>query len=101
LAAWLGYGYYRQATITEAMARSPRINTAVIQGNIRQGDKWDPQVVQATLETYARLTRQTLEGKNGKKGRPPPSLSGRKPRPPFFSSAIPAAILPSTCSFEK
>ncbi len=61
LVAWVGYGHYRQGTVTEAIAKSPKIKTAVIQGNIEQGDKWDPKIVQATLETYARLTRKTLE----------------------------------------
>lgn len=60
LVAWLGYGHYRQGIMTEVMAQSPKIKTAVIQGNIKQGDKWDPKIVQSTLETYAKLTRQTL-----------------------------------------
>jgi apolipoprotein N-acyltransferase len=95
LAAWLGYGYYRQATITEAMARSPRINTAVIQGNIRQGDKWDPQVVQATLETYARLTRQTLGGeKRGEEGAPLPFVIWPETAAPFFFQRHPGRDTP-------
>ncbi len=61
LAAWLGYGYYRQGTISRVIADSPKITTAVIQGNIKQGEKWDPKIAQATLETYARLTKQVLE----------------------------------------
>ncbi|MFZ2088372.1 MAG: apolipoprotein N-acyltransferase [Desulfobaccales bacterium] len=61
LVAWVGYGYFRLGTVTEVIAQSPKIKTAVIQGNIQQSDKWDPKIAQATLETYARLTRQTLE----------------------------------------
>jgi apolipoprotein N-acyltransferase len=60
LAAWLVYGYYRQVMITNVMAESPKIKTAIIQGNIKQGEKWNPQIAQATLETYARLTRKVL-----------------------------------------
>jgi apolipoprotein N-acyltransferase len=63
LAAWLGYGYYRQEMISRIIADSPKLHTAVIQGNIKQGDKWDPKIVEATLKTYARLTSQVLAEK--------------------------------------
>jgi apolipoprotein N-acyltransferase len=60
LAAWLGYGYYRQGVISRLIAESPKLRTAVIQGNIQQAEKWDPKVVEQTIKTYGRLTRQVL-----------------------------------------
>lgn len=58
LAAWLGYGFYRLNEIKEQAAQSPKIQVAVVQGNIKQGEKWKKEMVQATLERYAALTRQ-------------------------------------------
>jgi apolipoprotein N-acyltransferase len=63
LAAWLGYGYYRQEMISRIIADSPKLHTAVIQGNIHQAEKWDPQIVEDTLKTYGRLTREVLAEK--------------------------------------
>jgi apolipoprotein N-acyltransferase len=63
MASWLGYGYYRQGTISQIIAESPTLHTAVVQGNIEQGDKWDPKIVEATLKTYERLTGQVLAEK--------------------------------------
>jgi apolipoprotein N-acyltransferase len=58
LVAWVGYGAYRLGTIQELEASSPKIKVAVVQGNIKQGEKWDPKMVRATLERYDELTRK-------------------------------------------
>jgi apolipoprotein N-acyltransferase len=58
LAAWLGYGYYRLGQVQELEARSPKLKVAVVQGNIKQGEKWQKEMVQATLDRYAELTRR-------------------------------------------
>ena len=85
LAAWVGYGQYRQGMMAEAIARSPKIKTAVIQGNIEQGEKWDPKIVQATLETYAKLTRQTLaQEKWTEDSSNPPLVIWPETAAPFF-----------------
>ena len=85
LAAWFGYGHYRQGKMAEAMARSPKIKVAVIQGNIQQGEKWDPKIVQATLETYAKVTRQTLgEAKSTDDNAVPPLVVWPETAAPFF-----------------
>jgi len=63
MAAWLGYGYYRQEMISQVIADSPKLHTAVVQGNIKQTDKWDPKIVESTLMTYASLTNQVLAEK--------------------------------------
>jgi len=60
MTAWVGYGYYRQEMISQVIAHSPKIHTAVVQGNIPQVEKWDPKVVEDTLKTYGRLTKQVL-----------------------------------------
>ncbi|MFI5330831.1 MAG: apolipoprotein N-acyltransferase, partial [Desulfobaccales bacterium] len=56
LAAWLGYGYYRLGDIQQLEAQSPKLKVAVVQGNIKQGEKWKKEMVQATLDRYAELT---------------------------------------------
>ena len=95
LAAWLGYGHYRQGVVAEAIAASPKIKTAVIQGNIKQGEKWDPRIVQATLETYARLTRQTLaEAKATGDSDAPPLVIWPETAAPFFFNHNPGQDTP-------
>ena len=57
VALWLGYGYYRLEYFKELEANSPKVKVAVVQGNIKQGEKWDPKMVQATLTRYGELSR--------------------------------------------
>jgi apolipoprotein N-acyltransferase len=56
--AWVGYGYYRLGEVDQKMAQAPRMKVAVVQGNIKQGDKWKKEMVQATLDRYGELTRK-------------------------------------------
>jgi apolipoprotein N-acyltransferase len=56
LMTWVGYGAYRLDDIKKLEAQSPKIKVAVTQGNIKQGEKWDPQKVKFTLDRYADLT---------------------------------------------
>ena len=56
LVLWLGYGYYRLEAIQKLEARSAKLKVAVVQGNIKQGEKWKKEMVAATLERYAELT---------------------------------------------
>jgi apolipoprotein N-acyltransferase len=58
LCLWVGYGYYRLGAVAKLAAASPKIKVAVVQGNIKQGEKWKKEMVQATLNRYAALTRQ-------------------------------------------
>jgi apolipoprotein N-acyltransferase len=58
LALWLGYGYYRLGEMAKLTAASPKIKVAVVQGNIKQGEKWQKEMVQATLNRYAELSRR-------------------------------------------
>jgi len=84
LAAWLGYGYYRLGTMAELIANSPKIKTAIAQGNIKQGEKWDPKIVQATLETYAKLTEKALAGVKRTGEDKPPLVIWPETAAPFF-----------------
>jgi apolipoprotein N-acyltransferase len=58
LVLWIGYGYYRLGEVAALTAASPKIKVAVVQGNLKQGEKWKKEMVQATLNRYAELTRQ-------------------------------------------
>ena len=56
LALWIGYGYYRLGEVDRLMAASPKIKVAVVQGNMKQGEKWKKEMVQTTLNRYRELT---------------------------------------------
>jgi apolipoprotein N-acyltransferase len=58
LALWLGYGWYRLEAVRKLEAASPKLKVAVAQGNIKQGEKWQKEMVQKTLDRYAELTRK-------------------------------------------
>ncbi|MGP8106661.1 MAG: apolipoprotein N-acyltransferase, partial [Desulfobaccales bacterium] len=58
VACWLGYGHLRLEALQKLEAQSPKIKVAVVQGCIEQGEKWKKEMVTATLERYAELTRQ-------------------------------------------
>jgi len=53
---WMGYGAWRLVQVKELANTSPRLRVAVVQGSIKQGDKWKKEMVQATLDRYAKLT---------------------------------------------
>jgi apolipoprotein N-acyltransferase len=57
-AAWT-YGEMRLTQIDRLSAEAPKIQVAVVQGNIEQAQKWDPAFQRATLEKYLRLSLST------------------------------------------
>jgi len=61
VAAWAGYGHYRLQALAGDQAGSKSLLTAVVQGNIKQGEKWDPKMVPVTLDLFGKLTDQALE----------------------------------------
>ena len=73
--AWT-YGYVRLPEVQRQMAQSPRLNVAVVQGNIEQGKKWDPAYQAETIKIYGDLTLKT-------KPEAPSWWCGRKPRRRF------------------
>jgi apolipoprotein N-acyltransferase len=55
LAAWAGYGVYR----TERTPPTPPgVEVVLVQGNVPQGDKWDPASARTVFERYLALTRK-------------------------------------------
>ncbi|MBW1952762.1 MAG: apolipoprotein N-acyltransferase [Deltaproteobacteria bacterium] len=54
----IAYGHFRVQNIQRRAAQSPQLPVAVVQGNIEQGQKWNPEFQQATIDIYAELTRQ-------------------------------------------
>lgn len=57
-----GYGAYRVRDIEEKVRLSPKIGTAVIQGNIKQDFKWSPRWQTKTIETYGHLSQTAADG---------------------------------------
>jgi apolipoprotein N-acyltransferase len=53
-----GYGYFRLMNLDRKTSPERSFRVALIQGNIRQDIKWDPQFQKETVEIYADLTRQ-------------------------------------------
>jgi apolipoprotein N-acyltransferase len=56
LATVYGYGMHRIPQIEQMMARAPWTKMAIIQGNIRQENKWSKAFRQDTIEKYGRLS---------------------------------------------
>ena len=50
------YGHWRLKTIDDLIAASPKARIAVVQGNIDQAIKWDPDFQIDTIEKYNRLS---------------------------------------------
>ncbi len=59
-----GYSLVRYQVVAAIGARSLQAQVAVLQGNIDQAQKWSPKVKAATVETYLRLSRQALRGRD-------------------------------------
>ena len=56
IAGALWYGQWRMATVTASL--TPGLRVGLVQGNIPQEVKWDPEMRQTTVERYERLTRE-------------------------------------------
>lgn len=54
----LGYGFYRLSDKKKDETSHQKLRIAVIQGNIDQSLKWDPDYQEKTLDTYLSLTRK-------------------------------------------
>ena len=57
-----GYSFIRYQVMHTVAARSPLANVAVVQGNIDQSIKWSPEMKEATVDSYLRLSRQAHQG---------------------------------------
>ena len=58
VAVWLIYGAYRLNEVQWQANNHPKLKVAVAKGNIKQGEKWRKEAVQATLNRYRDLTMQ-------------------------------------------
>jgi apolipoprotein N-acyltransferase len=54
------YGMLRMNDIDVLVQKEPRANIAVVQGNIRQDNKWDKAFKRHTIEKYGRLSSLSL-----------------------------------------
>jgi apolipoprotein N-acyltransferase len=59
-----GYSMVRYQVAGAIADRSLHAQVAVVQGNIDQAQKWSPAVKAATVDTYLRLSRQALQGRD-------------------------------------
>lgn len=60
LGAIYGYGHFRIAEIGGALSKAPRLAVSLIQGNIDQNIKWDPQYQKETLKIYRSLSSAAI-----------------------------------------
>jgi apolipoprotein N-acyltransferase len=54
-----GYGVWRESQPLDQ--RQEQLQVALVQGNIDQAIKWDPQYRQATIDTYLQLSQQAAD----------------------------------------
>jgi len=54
------YGTIRIEQLNSLLAKAPTVTTAVMQGNIDQGEKWSATGTEKAVETYLNLTRQAV-----------------------------------------
>ena len=63
IASTVVYGFRRINTVDNYIAASPNAKTTVVQGNIEQLVKWDPEFQIATVKKYNRLSLTTVADK--------------------------------------
>ncbi len=56
---WI-YGEWRLGVIDRMSESSPSITAAVVQGNVEQSVKWNPDFQQATIDKYLRLSKDII-----------------------------------------
>jgi apolipoprotein N-acyltransferase len=61
----VGYGQYRIKGIDALLAQAPSLEVSLIQGNIEQDIKWNPQFQSETIQIYRSLSRQAFPAKGG------------------------------------
>jgi apolipoprotein N-acyltransferase len=53
LLAWIGFGVHR---LMQPVGPAPGVEVVLTQGNVPQGEKWDPQIANTVFERYLALT---------------------------------------------
>jgi len=61
----VGYGDYRIGSIDRLLKEAPRMEVALIQGNIDQNMKWNPFYQAQTIDIYRSLSRQAFPSGQG------------------------------------
>lgn len=61
--ATIAYGWFTLTATHTTEAQTPVTRVAVAQGNVRQGEKWSPGMLQKTINTYILLTLEALKQK--------------------------------------
>jgi len=56
------YGFWRSEKIEDLQNRNVALNVGIIQGNIAQSEKWDPAFEAETINRYALLSTECVEG---------------------------------------
>ena len=59
----ISYGYYRFAEYGPDQGKKESVKVAIIQGNIDQSLKWNPEYQKETMDIYLRLSRSTYPNK--------------------------------------
>jgi apolipoprotein N-acyltransferase len=62
--AAMAYNFLRYNQMAKVLESSPTISVAVVQGNIRQDQKWSPAMRAKTMEVYTNLSEQAVEQGN-------------------------------------
>ena len=55
----IGYGHFRIGRIEELLKKAPRLEVALVQGNIDQNIKWNPHYQSQTIDIYRSLSLQS------------------------------------------
>ncbi len=63
MASTVVYGLWRIKAVDQYIAASPNAKTTVVQGNIEQLTKWDPDFQIATVKKYTRLSQTAVSDK--------------------------------------
>jgi apolipoprotein N-acyltransferase len=62
--AAMAYNFLRYSQMLKVLESSPTMSVAVVQGNIRQDQKWSPAMRAKTMEVYTDLSEQAIKSTN-------------------------------------
>lgn len=58
----IGYGYWRPEQLEAEARNALPLRVGIVQGNIDQDQKWDPEYQRQTVDTYLALSKKVSEG---------------------------------------
>ena len=77
LACWIGFGLFR---MSEPPPPDQNLTVVLIQGNVQQGQKWDPRLRDSVFERYLRLTDEGVQQSVGVQQSAGIQQSAKRPR---------------------